>query len=323
MKALDQKDKKLLQAIELQARLGTSILAKKVGLSQEGVYYRLKRLEEKGIISGYMALLNFAKFGYTGYAVFSRFQNITPEKKQSILKQLQEHDHIYWIAEWGGKYDLSFALMAKNIIHFNKMFTEISTEYAEVLKDFTVSIRVELIQFPRKYFLEQKSVSSKAPYFGKDLQAEILDALDQEILRELGKNARISLLELAKKINKPASTITNRVKHLEKMQVIQGYASHVHCQAFGWESYQLFLNTHNLTEQNKKKLLSYCQLHSHIVYFIETVGKWNFEIIYEVENQKQLQDFIIDIRTVFAEIIADLESIILFNHYVKYNQYPL
>jgi DNA-binding Lrp family transcriptional regulator len=321
MKKLDVKDKKLLCEIDLNARLGTSAIGKKIGLSQEGTYYRLKKLEDKGVISGYITLVNFGKIGYTGYGVYARFQNVTKKQKQKIIEELKQLDHIYWIAEFGGKYDIAFALMAKNIVHFNEIFSELSTKYNEFLKDFTSAIRVELVQFPRKYLLCNKPIS-KTPGFGKYIESVELDSLDQLILHELADDSRVPVLELAKRIKKPGSTVSSRLKELEKRDIIQGYSAKIHCQEFGYQSYQLFVSTNNLTKKKKRRLLNYCQTHPNIIFYIETVGKWNFEIIYEIENQTLLQDLIIDIRTNFSDIIVDVESIVLFNHYVKYNQYP-
>lgn len=319
---LDIKDRKTLYEIDLNARLGTSELGKKVGISQEAVHYRLKRLEEKGIISGYITLLNFSKLGYTGYGVYARFQNVTKEHKLKIMGELKQHDHTYWIAEFGGKYDIAFAIMAKNVIHFNELFTALATKYNEVLKDFTVAIRIELVQSPREYLIENPKQSKKLPIFGKYIESQKIDEVDELILKTIAEDARISILELAKKIKVPPSTVNIRLKKLEKSEIIQGYAAKIHCQEFGYQSFQLFISAHNLTNERKKKLLAYCNIHPNILFYIETVGKWNFEIIYEVENQKRLQDLLIEIRTLFSDIILDVESIVLFNHYVKYNQYP-
>src|SRR5262245_27344486 len=141
MMQLDVRDRKLLHWIDLNARLGTSALGRKIGISQEGSYYRLQRLERLKIITGYMTFLNFSKIGYTGHAVYARFQNVTRTGKSRIVSELARHSHIYWIAEFGGKYDIAFGIIAKDIVHFNELFTEISTKYSEFLKDFTVAIR--------------------------------------------------------------------------------------------------------------------------------------------------------------------------------------
>jgi Lrp/AsnC family leucine-responsive transcriptional regulator len=319
---LDVKDRELLYEIDLDARLGTSELGKRIGMSQEGTFYRLKRLEKLNVISGYMTLINFGKIGYTGYAVYAKFQNVTREEKKNVIEELKQNDHIYWIAEFGGNFDITFAIMAKNIVHFNEIFTEISNKYNNVLKDFKVAIRVELVQFPRDYLIEKGTSKKKTPRFGKFIELEKLDKLDELILKEMAKNARISSIQLSKRIKKPISTVTSRLKKLKKKGIIQGYSAQIRSQEFGYQSYQLFINTRNMTKERQKDFFAYCKSHPNIIFYIETVGKWNFEIIYEIEDQKRLQELIIDIRTKFSDIIFDVESIVLFDHYVKYNQYP-
>lgn len=326
MKTIDVKDRKLLYELDVHARLGTSELGKRIGLSQEGVHYRLRRLEERKIIGGYIALINFGKLGYTGYGVYARFHNVNKQERATIIRALHQHKHIYWIGEYGGRFDIAFALMAKNIIHFNEMFTELSTKYHHVLKDFTVAIRVELIQFPRDYLLGQRPVLrkiSRTPRFGGYVEPERLDRLDTMILKTLATQARLPLIELARHIHVPAATVTRRLKHLVERGVVQGYSAMIRCQELGYHSFQLFLSTHNLTKEKKHKLFAYCQSHPHIIFWIETVGKWNLEIIYEVETYELFQEMLIEYRSLFADIILDVETIIVFNHYTKYNQYPL
>lgn len=322
---LDAKDKKLLYEIDLNARIGTSLLGKKVGLSQEGVFYRLKRLERNKIVSGFITLVNFGKLGYTGYGVYARFHNVDKNKKEKIFDELKHHDHIYWIADFSGGFDLAFAIIAKNVVHFNEILTHLMAKYGGFMKNFTVAIRVELIQFPRSYLLNKKSGKEilRAPRFGKYIESENIDDLDVKILSNISSDARISNLELAKKIKHPFSTVNNRIKNLEKREIIQGYSAKINCQEFGYQSFQLFVQAQNITLEKKRKLLYYCQQHPNIIFFIETVGKWNFEIIYEVENQRRFQELMTEFRTIFSDIIYDIESIMLFDHYIKYNQYPL
>ncbi|MFT5258309.1 MAG: Lrp/AsnC family leucine-responsive transcriptional regulator [Saprospiraceae bacterium] len=50
-----------------------------------------------------------------------------------------------------------------------------------------------------------------------------LDAIDRKILNQLQRNARISNVELAKRVNLSPSPCLERVKRLEQNEVIQGY----------------------------------------------------------------------------------------------------
>ncbi len=59
----DEIDKKILRLLRENARLTTQEIADKVGLSQTPCWSRIKRLEDAGIISGYVALLNSEAIG--------------------------------------------------------------------------------------------------------------------------------------------------------------------------------------------------------------------------------------------------------------------
>lgn len=60
---LDDVDRRVLRALQQDARLTTAQLSDKVGLSTTPCWNRLKRLEEHGYIDGYVALLNQEKLG--------------------------------------------------------------------------------------------------------------------------------------------------------------------------------------------------------------------------------------------------------------------
>ena len=54
--SLDEFDLKILASVQRNARITVLDLAKEVGLSPKPCTRRLKRLEESGVISGYIAL---------------------------------------------------------------------------------------------------------------------------------------------------------------------------------------------------------------------------------------------------------------------------
>lgn len=50
------------------------------------------------------------------------------------------------------------------------------------------------------------------------------DELDLEILRELSKDARLSMREIARRLDKSTPTVSRRVKRMEEAGLIQGYS---------------------------------------------------------------------------------------------------
>ncbi len=51
----------------------------------------------------------------------------------------------------------------------------------------------------------------------------LLDDTDRELLRLLNENARISIVDLSKKLRVSRATVQNRMKRLEEAEVILGY----------------------------------------------------------------------------------------------------
>ncbi len=55
----------ILEILQKNARVTTSEIAKKVGLSSPSVAERIQKMEDAGIINGYKAQLNMENLGYT------------------------------------------------------------------------------------------------------------------------------------------------------------------------------------------------------------------------------------------------------------------
>ncbi len=319
---LDVKDRRILSELDLNARATFQEIGRKAQLSKETTIYRIKQLEKKRIIKRYTTLVNFAKLGYTGYAVYSRFQNMDEELKQEIIAYLANIPELYWIALIGGKYDMVFGIMAENIVQFNKIYYNILTKYGNHLIDNTISIRTELRQHKRDYLMGTKT-ELIAPHFGKEPEIETLDELDENILSILSINARINVVELAKILKKPASTIALRIKQLEKREIIQGYSAYIKSQNYGMQSYRLLIKLQNMDEKARNNLFSYVNENQNMILAIETVGEWNFEITLELENPEKLQKEISKLRDKFNTIIKNVEFLIMFEDDLVYDPYPL
>lgn len=59
----DEKDKKLLELLAKNCKLTTKELSRKTGMPITTVHNRIKKLEEDGIIKGYIALYDYKKLG--------------------------------------------------------------------------------------------------------------------------------------------------------------------------------------------------------------------------------------------------------------------
>ena len=70
IKKIDLKDKKILFELDLNSKITYSALSKKVGLKQETVRYRVKRLQDEGIIYRFITIIDSVKIGIRFYKIF-------------------------------------------------------------------------------------------------------------------------------------------------------------------------------------------------------------------------------------------------------------
>ncbi|WP_350301641.1 Lrp/AsnC family transcriptional regulator [Peribacillus frigoritolerans] len=61
-----------------------------------------------------------------------------------------------------------------------------------------------------------------------------IDEKDQSILAELALNSRISMRELAKKVNLSAPTVAERVRQMESFGIIKGYVAEIDHKKIGF-----------------------------------------------------------------------------------------
>jgi len=72
---LDLKDKKLLYQLDINSRQSYKEIGKKIGLSKDAVSYRIKQLQEEGIIRQFHTVIDVGKLGLISFRLYLKFQN--------------------------------------------------------------------------------------------------------------------------------------------------------------------------------------------------------------------------------------------------------
>ena len=89
---LDATDRRLLRLLVTDGRASYQALADQVGLSRPAVMERVKRMEEAGYISGYVARLDRAKTGYPVTAfVAVRYASHDIDGNEPAMRELASH----------------------------------------------------------------------------------------------------------------------------------------------------------------------------------------------------------------------------------------
>ncbi|MFN7504773.1 MAG: Lrp/AsnC family transcriptional regulator, partial [Limnobacter sp.] len=85
MQELDRYDKRILSLLQADGRISNQDLADTIGLSPSPCLRRVKALEDAGLITGYRALVDAKKLGYSLMAlIYISMDQHTPERFASF-----------------------------------------------------------------------------------------------------------------------------------------------------------------------------------------------------------------------------------------------
>lgn len=309
MDKLDLKDRKILYELDLNARQTDSEIAKKVGLTRDSVRYRINKLVENGYINYFMTLLNSMKLGYNWYRTFFKFQNLTLEKEKEIIDYLKERAS--WITKVEGIWDLNTGIFVKNVYEYRDLINEFLLKYSSFIERYNVSIVTREWSYHRDYLLNKKQKTSKPILMGfdsqKEYKTETIDETDYKILKTILKNARMKTIDIAREIGTTEMVVRYRLKKLIQNGIIIGFKPFLNVHKLGYTYFKLHVTLQNLTEEKKKKIITYIHQHPNTVHMTELVGGADIETEFQVQNNEEFYGCIQDLRLKFGEIIKEYE----------------
>lgn len=315
---LDKIDRHILFSLDLDARQTAAEIGRAISVSKETINHRITRLEKQGIISSYSTVVNIAKLGLIPFGVFSRLESISDSQRQHLISSLAKEASVYSVALLGGNYDLFFAIQVRSVIEFDRILTRLSNEFSEHFGKIDISIRIEVSHLRRGY-LVKRGAKTIAPYFGRHFEQEKLDELEIRILRSLASNARSTVTGLSEQLGVPRTTVQARMRGLEKRKIIQSYIAAIHPEHYGYQIYKLLIHVDRKTDELRDQLFHYCNSHPNFTFFVQSVGKWNFEMTCEVRDPAELQGIVAHLRASFPKTFTDIETVIIFDNMVKYS----
>lgn len=91
---LDELDRRILDLLQHDARMTNAAIAEQVGLSAPSVYERIKKLEARGVIRSYTAILDAGALGLPITAFVRVTVNSTPDDhiEAGVARLAQEHE---------------------------------------------------------------------------------------------------------------------------------------------------------------------------------------------------------------------------------------
>lgn len=297
MIVLNEKELKLLYALDINCRQSAKELAKVSGFTPSFVIQKIKDLENEGIINGFTAQINPKKFDFISYRINIFFQNINPETLERILQRLEETKEIFCIELLDKNFGISIRYIAKDKSTMHKFLLMLKENYNDIIKHQEIIEIEERQEFPCAFFLK-KAFDHSNKFFKEDnTKKSVFDKLDSEILNILSRDARTSLIKISELTNTPPRTIRYRLTRLEKEKVILRYKVKINKDLIGYKRFKLRFETN----ASLNKIINFVQTNPHIVCF-EYGSVFDYELTIETESIDGLMGVIKNIQEIFAPL---------------------
>lgn len=316
---LNLKDKKLLYWLDIDSRATNKELGKKVGLSEQAIGYKLKRLEEEGFVKKCVTFVNTLSLGYSHYKVLLRLRNINVQKEKEIIEFLVKNKNIRWVVSCSGKWDLNFSILAKDNEGFTKIYRNIESKIGDFISEKNISILIRSPGLTKGYLIGEKE--AKIRKYGEKKENIELDSIDYKILNSISQNSRKNVVDIAKELNSTVDVVRYRIKKLEKEGVISGYTLQLGFDKLQILRYSVFFSLHKMNDDIEKKMFDFAQRHNNIVFILTMIGTHDLSLEFEVPFYEHLEFIIKKFREEFADNINDFEIIFNTQEY-KYDFFP-
>lgn len=306
MEKLDLKDRKILYHLDIDSRQSFSQLGKKIGLPKDVVAYRVKKLQEKGIIKNFYTELNCYKLGYSSVKFYLIYQNITAEIKQEIIDYLVKSSYTDIVSSIEGQYDLDVISYVENIPEFSNIWNNIINKYKDFFSNQIFCVHNTNIEYKKTFLLDEKTDKKDNRIIFEEISSDKkveIDDLDKKILGLLVSNSRIMTLEIANKLNSTVTTINSRIKKMVKTGVIMRYSIDIDWPKIG---YRLYKADVVLKDPRKiHQIIDYVATNPNLFCRMASLGYVDLELIFMLNNANQLHQIMEDLSSKFPDTIRN------------------
>jgi len=292
MEKLDVKDRKILYNLDLNCRQSNAQIGRKVGLSKQVVDYRIKKMEDEGVITGYWTEIDSYRFGYQVYRYYIVFQNVNSAIKEEIIKKLADYKNTWVVNSVIGVYDVAVVIWVKSNPQFYQFWDDLNEKYGDYIGEKIFSIYLESDVYPHSYLIldEDYRKDRENPQFvGKNDPIDITYN-DYRILEMITTNARIPVVKISEMLDCSSQNVAYNLNKLKENGIIQGYHAGINFSKLGYEHYKVDIWLKELSK--RRKIWNELKYNPYVTFINTSAGYADIEIEFVIENTDKLVEII-------------------------------
>ncbi|PIN80525.1 hypothetical protein COV16_00715 [Candidatus Woesearchaeota archaeon CG10_big_fil_rev_8_21_14_0_10_34_8] len=296
---MDKLDLKILQSLDWHGRMPINRIAKIVHSNKDVVAYRVNKLEKQEIITNYYPVIDMHKLGYHTSRLYFDLEELDDDETKDFIDFIDKKINaglIFWHDYL--PYTCGIFLWNKSVYEVEQAIFKIKRKLGKKLIKYNYSLISTFRQYPKDYLFGNPTHTE----FRSLEPSKIInhDKNDFNILKLLSKNARISTMEISRKLKIPQTTVSKKIKSLEKNKIILGYRAQINITKLNQINY--FLEIYLGSNKNIQDIESWANVNKHVVWLQKIIGTCDLEVEVEVKNKEELNKLLNSLRKKFKSI---------------------
>lgn len=302
IKSVDNFDLKIIDEMTFNSRVPLKELSRKLGRSKAFVNFRLNSLIKKGIIEKIYPIIDVTSLGFVPLDVFIKTQ-MGKEEEEDFIKSLKKEYQVYYIERLAGLFSIRFSFFDKSYLKALSFIERLFNDSSKIL-EVKVYPLVNLLKINRSLVIEKRKeviefFNSKSEY--------ALSKKEKEIVKEINKDPRNSLLKISEKLKMSRDFIKKSIKKMEEGGMIRGYAIDIDIPKLGGASKLINLELSKIDKKSIEDIKNYL-IDKKSVQTISIYFPGNFiSLEMNVKTNVELRDFEVDLIEKFKKCIVKLD----------------
>ena len=301
---LDIVDKRILFELERNSRISDVKLAKIIGKSKDAVRYRIRKLEEEGIIEEWKTWIDMAKLGYKSFTIYFTLMNI-PEKRKKLIAEVKNDKRVYWIGVAEGVWNIGVTYFVTSNEELFSIKNDLLSTYEDLIIDIHITSLVS-VSVHEKIFLAKQS--SSLITFTENIENLKLDKMSKNILKGLYFNSRENIATLADNYHTTVDIVRNRMKKMEEQGIIIRYTVQLNYQKIGYDLYKSFIYLKSFSKEHIHAMLAYAEKSDTIINIVKQIAPWDIEFVIFVQNFQEYNKVVSEFTEKFSNSIKKVET---------------
>jgi Lrp/AsnC family leucine-responsive transcriptional regulator len=180
---------------------------------------------------------------------------------------------------------------------------------------------VEIMDFSRDYLSAKRRDPRERAWYGDVFEVSGVDLLDMKILDLISRDARMSSIKIARRLEVSPNTVLKRIEAMKEKNLIIGFKPLVNLDNTPFAAYKALVKYQNITERAEKEIIDFLKADPHVLAIIRLIGLWDFEFEFEVDSLQMMRSITNRFRDRFKDVIKEFEILPLYHEY-KYNFFP-